>query len=297
MPVLSDRLWWDVNWPWMTAWLATALAALGLLALRIAVRRRGRPSEQLVNGRTCLYLDDRTIMNQFQMNRYEVALRKEVEQRTRTGLTARFLAMLPLATPEATFDSSREVVTKYIAAAEPITVIGLLVDGLERADAIVHANLRRGSVVRNAALANVRAQHDRGRPTRLSGTSEWFVLLTADFVRETGPGPASAADPVASPTTEPASPAVASASPTAAPDSAEPEASTSRDSADPNPALAPTVFTAPYGPLATARIRVSCRTAGLREPVDSFPALCLGKVGAWHPESETLDVRPLAIFT
>lgn len=253
MPVLSDRLWWDVNWPWMTAWLATALAAVGLLAGRISARRRRRPSEKLVNGRTCLYLDDRTIMDQFQMNRYEVALRKEVEQRTRIGLTARILATLPLVTPEATLDSSREVVTRYIEAAdEPITVIGLLVDGLERADAIVHANLRRGTVRRNTALAKVRAQHDRARPTRLSGTGEWFVLLTADFVREDGPGPTT---------------------------------------------TAPTVFTAPYGPRATARIRVSCRTAGLREPVDSFPALCLGKVGAWHPDSETLDVRPVAIFT
>ncbi|WP_405592326.1 hypothetical protein [Streptomyces sp. NBC_01190] len=257
MPVLSDRLWWAVNWPWMTVWLATALGALWLLGLRIAGhRRRTRPSEMLVNGRTCLYLDDRTIMDQFQMNRYEVALRKEVEQRTRTGLTGRILATLPLVSPEATFDSSREVVTKYIEAAdEPITVIGLLVDGLERAEAIVHANLRRGTVRRNAALDKVRAQHDRGRPTRLSGTGEWFVLLTADFVREAGPHPA------------------------------------------PIPTSGLTVFTTPYGPQATARVRVSCRTAGLREPVDAFPALCLGKVGAWHPESETLDVRPLAIFT
>lgn len=279
MPVLNDRLWWDINWPWMTVWLVTALVTFGLLLLlsrRISVRRHGRPSQQLVDGRSCLYLDDQTIMDQFQMNRYEVALRKEVEQRTRTGLTARLLGTLPGITPEATLETSREVITRFIKEADgPITVIGLLIDGLERANAIVHANLRRGTVVRNAALAKLRAPRDRGRPTRLSGTGEWFVLITADFVRETGPDPATTASWAALPTT---------AQPPVSPSSA----------AESGPA--PVVFTAPYGPLTNARIRVACRPACLRMPVDAFPALCLGKVGAWHPESETLDVRPLAIF-
>ncbi|MGW8398009.1 hypothetical protein ACWGLP_15150 [Streptomyces lydicus] len=63
------------------------------------------------------------------------------------------------------------------------------------------------------------------------------------------------------------------------------------------------VFTAPYGHTAGARVRLSCRAAGLRsqEEVESgsgpFFALCLGKVRSWSPADAVLEVRPLAIFS
>ncbi|GAB7035933.1 hypothetical protein AB0G35_31185 [Streptomyces sp. NPDC021749] len=154
------------------------------------------------------------------------------------------------------YERSREVVTNYIEVAEAISVIGLIVDGLEGSNAIVHADLRRGTVRRNAALAMVRPTGDRNERVRLTATDGGFVLLTGDFERS------------------------------------EAASSDTR-----------TAFTAPYGPLATARIRLSCRTAGLRAQEDTEPepgpffALCLGKVHGWSPTEAVLDVRPLAIFS
>ncbi|MEV5483465.1 MULTISPECIES: hypothetical protein [Streptomyces] len=258
MPVFSDRLWWELNWRWMLVWLTTAACMVVLLVLlNGARRRRRRPSERLVGDSTCIYLDDRKIMDVYQMNRYATALRKEVEQRTRTSWTARLQMLVPsFLQPSADYERSREVVTNYIEVAEAISVISVLVDGLERSDAIVHANLRRGTVRRNAALTKACSEGSRKEPARLSVIDRGFVLLTGDFERD------------------------------------EAASSDTR-----------TVLTAPYGSTATARVRLSCRTAGLRseeevEP-DSGPffALCLGKVRRWRPTDAVLEVRPLAIFS
>lgn len=258
MPVFSDSLWWELNWPWMVVWLTTAASLVTLLALLNGVRRRRRrPSKRLVDGTTCLYLDDRKIMDAYQMNRYTTALRKEVEQRIRTSWTARLQMLVPsFSQADSNYERSREVVTNYIEVAEAISVIGLIVDGLERSNAIVHADLRRGTVRRNAALAKTRSAGNRNELVRLSATDGGFVLLTGDFERS--------------------------------------EAGSSETR---------TVFTAPYGPTATALVRLSCRTSGLRSQEDAEPepgpffALCLGKVRSWRPTDAVLEVRPLAIFS
>ncbi|MFI0716004.1 hypothetical protein ACH4SK_36445 [Streptomyces inhibens] len=258
MPVFSDPLWWDLNWRWMLVWLTTVASIVVLLMLlNGARRRRRRLSKRLVDGITCIYLDDRKIMDAYQMNRYTTALRKAVEQRTRTSWTSRLQMLVPSFSQAGTnYERSREVVTNYIEVAEAISVIGLIVDGLERSNAIVHANLRRGTVRRNAALAKTRSAGHRNEPVRLTATDGGFVLLTGDFERN------------------------------------EAASSDTR-----------TVFTAPYGPTATAHIRLSCRTSGLRSQEDTEPepgpffALCLGKVRSWSPTDAVLEVRPLAIFS
>ncbi|MEU8579488.1 hypothetical protein [Streptomyces abikoensis] len=186
MPAISDRLWWEIWWPWMLLWLATAVSAVALVILTIAARRRARrPSERLVTDRTCLYLDNRTIMDQALMNRYAVALRKEVEQRTMHGWAAKLaVEILPFLSPDASVEASNEVVTKYIEKAEAISVIGVIVDGLERSDAIVHVDLRRGTLRRNAALAKAyEGRFPEGR-VPLSCTERLFVLLTGDFRKD-----------------------------------------------------------------------------------------------------------------
>ncbi|MEV4432728.1 hypothetical protein [Streptomyces sp. NPDC049585] len=186
MPVFGDRPWWGIWWPWMLLWLVTAVSAVALVILTIAARRRGRrPSERLVTDRTCLYLDNRTIMDQAQMNRYAVALRKEVEQRTMRSWAAKLaVQILPFLSPDSGVEASNEVVTKYIEKAEAISAIGVIVDGLERSNAIVHADLRRGTVRRNAALAKAYAGRFPEGPVPLSCTEKLFVLLTGDFRKD-----------------------------------------------------------------------------------------------------------------
>jgi hypothetical protein len=263
VPVLNDPMWWDLWWPWMLLWLATAAACpvLAVLAarpwLRRHVRRRHRPghgAEFLVTDRTCIYLDNRTIMDQYQMNRYAGALRKEVEQRTRTARAARLgIRSVPFVSPGAAVENSRQVVTKYIEQAEAVSVIGVIVDGLERSAAIVHADLTAGTVRGDAALTKAHpGDLVRGR-IRLSATESLFVLLTGDFARD------------------------------------DDLSSASR-----------TVLVAPYGHSpALARVRVTCHTAELRTDLEPgpFPALCLGKVQSWKAADGVLEVRPLAIFS
>lgn len=255
MPVFGDGLWWDINWRWMLLWLATAASVLWLLGEALAARRRGRLSASLLLDRVCVYLDDSGIMDNYQMNRYAVALRKQVEQRTAHNRTIKLAwRLFPFVNPEANLEASREVVTRYIERKEPISVIGVILDGLERSDALIRADLRDRTVLRGAALRRARAGSGSPRgPVRLSTAGRRLVLLTGDFTRDEAASTASR-----------------------------------------------TVFTAPFGP--GGRVRVVCRGSGLRvaredlADLDLSAALCLGSVQKWRPESEVLDVRPLAIF-
>lgn len=246
MPVFTDSLWWYINWPWMVAWLATAVSVMVL----VARHRRRRPAERLVFEQTCVYLDDQAIMDVYWTNQYAPAVQKEVEQRTAVRKKFRFLSKLPLFSPGVDVEDNREVITKYIQRAEPISVIGVIVNALERSHAIIHSDLLQGTVRRNPALA--KAGFANGS-VRLSATSSQFLLLTGDFEKD--------------------------------------------DNAS---SLDYTVLGAAYGPTSNARIRISCRTTGLRSAEGAFGrfrVLCLGKVVNWHPEDAILDVHPLAIFS
>lgn len=188
MPLFHDGLWWDIWWPWMLLWLVTATSLVAAVALLIAARlRRRRPSERLMIDWTCRYLDNTAIMDNFQLNRYSVSLRKEVELRTTRSRALGFtLQLIPFLGPDAGIETSRDVVVKYIEKAEPISAIGVIVDGLERSDAIVHADLRQGTVRRNAALTKALAGRPRSESALLSRTEGMFVLLTGNFRKDTG---------------------------------------------------------------------------------------------------------------
>ncbi|WUH92056.1 hypothetical protein OG900_19360 [Streptomyces sp. NBC_00433] len=248
MPVFDDGLWWDVNWPWMVLWLLTASSAVALVVLIAGprLRRGASPSAGLLAGRTCLYLDSGQIMDNYQMNDYTAALRREVEQRTSSGGAVRLAwRLLPALSPDASYETSRQVVTSYIEEATPISVIGVILDALERSGAVVRADLRSATIERGPSLRTSSAVPG----ARLSAATDGFVLLTADL---TGDGTTG------------------------------------------------TVLTSLYG--GSARVRLTCDPDGFRAAVPGpaarlRAALCLVKAGTWHPESDTLDVRALAIFT
>jgi hypothetical protein len=63
-------------------------------------------------------------------------------------------------------------------------VIGVIVDGLERGDNIVHADLGQGTVRRNAALAKAHPGGPVHKLVRLSSIESLFVLLSGDFERD-----------------------------------------------------------------------------------------------------------------
>ncbi|MFD5322095.1 hypothetical protein [Streptomyces sp. NPDC127098] len=262
-PGVLRASWWARWWPWLVLWLATFVASAGWLALTIrelvgSARRRRAAREHPLD--TCFYLDDRQIMDHFQMRRYLPALTVEVERRREKGTETGVTLGLPGAEAGVGRLNGEEVVQRYLEEATPISVIGVIVGALERERAIVRADLPRGTARRDPALVRAVAavQGPGPLPPRIAlGDLDGFVLVRGRFSRS--------------------------------------------DDAQVGEA---TVFDAPYpsgedDAAPAARVRVVCRTTGLREsevPDGSFPAQCLGKVRDWHPESGVLVISALAIF-
>lgn len=149
-----DRtLWWSVWWPWAVVWLVTALAvvvAIGVAVWAWRSRHRFAPARE-VPGLT-IYLHEKSVMDLYQVGGFGDAMAKEVVDRvgvTKDGKIA--LRGLDLGV-EGVRTSGREVVKTYIEQYEPIAVVGLLLDALESASAVVHVDLRDLSVLRNTAL-------------------------------------------------------------------------------------------------------------------------------------------------
>ena len=164
-----DRtLWWSVWWPWAVVWLVTLLAVL--VAIGVAVwawraRHRFAPARE-VPGLT-IYLHEQSVMDLYQVGGFGDAMAKEVVDRvgvTKDGKIA--LKGLDLGV-EGVRTSGREVVKTYIEQYEPIAVVGLLLDALESASAVVHVDLRDLTVLRNTALEQRRQTTDVVRLRRL----------------------------------------------------------------------------------------------------------------------------------
>ncbi|MGW7199427.1 hypothetical protein [Streptomyces chryseus] len=251
--------WWGVWWPWMLLWLVTAAAAVALIVLAVLwlVRaRRGR--DQALTYSICFYLHDRSVMDHYQMRGYAAALRKEVEQRTSDSADGTIRAKVFGLSAGAGRKDHSEIVSKYLEVAEPISVIGVVMDVLEERNVIVHVDLPGETIRRNAALA--RALADRppaagaGPQTtvRLRDIDD-FVLIRGRF-RKISESPESTVF------------------------------------------LAP--YGDPEDPSRGARVRVTCATEGLRNevPRGTFSARCLGKVQDWNAEDGVLEVQAMAIF-
>ncbi|MGF0171986.1 hypothetical protein ACQF36_16240 [Streptomyces sp. Marseille-Q5077] len=178
---VTDALWWSMWWPWMALWLATAVGAVALVAVlvRQSRERRRRMRRWQSAYSICLYLDEQSVMDLYEIGNYRSALEEAVELRTKVdtsvGLWTRFLAWLF----RAKRDVSQETFRKFVRKDKPINVIGMLIDAFERADVIVHADLPTMTVVPNRVLAD-RLGDDR--EVSLSRIGE-FVSVRAEFTR------------------------------------------------------------------------------------------------------------------
>jgi hypothetical protein len=178
-----DAQWWGVWWPWMTVWLVTAA---GLVVLSVVLARDVRERRRRTLGRRsaysiCFYLDEKSVMDLYQFGNFSAALEQAVEHRTNVntsvGFWGRFLAWMF----RAKRDVTQETFSSYVRKSEPISVIGMLMDAFERADLIVHADLRAGSVTPNRALAATLADDEGG--ATLSDIEE-FVSVKGRFLME-----------------------------------------------------------------------------------------------------------------
>ncbi|WP_245703308.1 hypothetical protein [Streptomyces lushanensis] len=262
---MTSEAWWSIWWPWMLVWLLTAAGLVALLVLTLTLLLGGRRSggQKIIPG-ICFYLHDRSVMDHYQMRGYTAALRKEVEQRTSDSKDGSVHAKVFGLTAGGGKRDNSEIVSKYLEVAEPISVIGIIMDVLEEKGVIVHVDLVNRAVGRNGALDSALAALPGGgsgadsgpvasrRTVRLRDIED-FVLIRGRFRKI----------------------------------SESPET---------------TVFLAPYGdpenPAEGPHVRVTCATEGLRTEVGrgTFSARCLGKVQDWNAEDAVLEVQAMAIF-
>ncbi|WP_328496657.1 hypothetical protein OHS59_31105 [Streptomyces sp. NBC_00414] len=182
-----DAQWWGVWWPWMTVWLVTAagLVVLGAVLVRhFRERERGRRGVgQRSAYSVCFYLDEKAVMDLYRIGNYSAALEQAVEHRTNVNTSVGLWGRLLPWTVKANRDVTQEKFSSYVAKSEPISVIGMLLDAFERADVIVHADLRSGDVTPNRALAETLGA-DAGRGGVALSDIEEFVSVRGRFLVE-----------------------------------------------------------------------------------------------------------------
>ncbi|MFG2875239.1 hypothetical protein ACGFYU_09560 [Streptomyces sp. NPDC048337] len=188
---------------------------------------------------------------------YAAALRREVEQRTSDSKDGTIRTKVFGVGADAGRRENREVVSRYLEVAEPISVIGLVMDVLEEKDVIVHVDLVQQTVLRNKALTKALAAAPEARPVRPGRARrdirlrdvEDFVLIRGRFRKID-------------------------------------------DTLSGTVFLAP--YGDPEDPARGPRVRVTCATEGLRNevPRGPFSARCLGKVQDWNAEEGRWRCRP-----
>jgi hypothetical protein len=167
---------------WTTVWLVVAVvgAAVGAAALVLYRRERGRAVPSLGRA-TCHYLDRDLVMNLYRQG--SPGLRREIEQtvqrerRLDVGAGAGGLRV------GAGRDRMEQLVVKFVDEAEPITVIQLIIESLNRNGRLIHVDVAN----RTAELNEVAGQGDR-RAVRLSELPglEHYCMFTGRFRRELG---------------------------------------------------------------------------------------------------------------
>ncbi|MEU2390298.1 hypothetical protein [Streptomyces sp. NPDC007369] len=176
---VTSEAWWSVWWPWMLLWAATlaGLAALLTVASLRLVRARRAAAGDITDG-ICFYLHDKTVMDHYQMRGYTAALRKEVEQRTSRGKDGTVRAKVFGVGADGGHKENKEIVSRYLEVAEPISVIGVIMKVLEDKHVIVHVDLPSQSVTRSTAL--LRTASAAQSAVRLRDI-EGFVLIRGRF--------------------------------------------------------------------------------------------------------------------
>lgn len=172
----ADSMWWSVWWPWLVVWIGTAVALVVGAAFGLAwSRSRGRLTRQ--PPYLSFYLHEQSVMDLYQY-KYRGALEQHVVSMVggRAGVHAS-AGVAPVRFG-GSVERNREEFRRYLEVAEPITVIGLLMEVLE--DDLYMVDLDRLSIVpgRNASL-----RRSSARLSELGGNA--YVLARGMFQMDT----------------------------------------------------------------------------------------------------------------
>ena len=181
---VSDPSWWGVWWPWLLVWGITVVSLVAAVAIAVTHWRRHRVLTATRRPGISFYLDDESVMDLYRQHggKYKAALRQEVQERSSSTSEGEVSAELAPVRARARRGVNNEIFRSYIENAEPITVIGIIIDVLEQAGDIVHVDLHKQAVTSNRALAKALDTDDDKQPTavRLRGL-ETFVSIRGLF--------------------------------------------------------------------------------------------------------------------
>src|SRR5262249_21256147 len=134
---VDDPMWWRVWWPWLVLWSATLVALLAAVWVLVAQWREDS-RRTLRRPDLSFYPTERSIMGLYQQYRYQAALKRAVrEEITRSKNATVEAAFAPLRGRTGWQVDSRTF-REYIEIDQPITVIGIIMNVLERTDDIVY---------------------------------------------------------------------------------------------------------------------------------------------------------------
>lgn len=146
-----DDLWWRVWWPWALTWAATLallVAAGWLLARRWRSRRRLRQPHPGVS----FYLNGEAVMDLYQGTHHR-ALRQEVEEVIQSTKNATLTTALYGVSGGAGRSVDSKVFRKYVETAEPVAVVRIIMEVLEKADDILYVDLPDGAIEPGRSLS------------------------------------------------------------------------------------------------------------------------------------------------
>lgn len=171
-----DRAWLAVWWPWLLVWCATVVLLAAAVAIVLTSRRgsRSRPRHSIT-----IYLDETSVMDLYRQygGKYKAALRHEVQERISSGRDLEASAELAPLRARASRGVNSEVFRTYIEKAEPITVVSIIIDVLERAADIVDVDLTRQEVGASDALDRAFAGHPPAGGVRLRDVDAFVSVL------------------------------------------------------------------------------------------------------------------------
>ncbi|MFJ6196917.1 hypothetical protein [Micromonospora sp. NPDC092111] len=174
----TDALWWQVWGSWSLLWSATALCWVGVALLLVGRWRTHRRRPRSLD--VAFYLNTKAIMGMYQQLRYKPALeravREEITRSTNAEVRAAFAGLTDAAL---TRQVDRNVFHEYIEKDEPITVVGIIMDVLEKAGDVAYVDLERQTVTLPPMLArDLSRDHSAGArgAVRLRDLDQ-FVLI------------------------------------------------------------------------------------------------------------------------
>jgi hypothetical protein len=174
--VAADSMWWSVWWTWLLVWIATAVVLVVAAAFGVAWwRSRGRFTRQ--PPYLSFYLHEQSVMDLYQY-KYRGALEQHVVSMVGGRAGLHLGAGVPPVRFGGSVERNREEFRRYLEVAEPITVIGLLMEVLE--DDLYAVDLDRLSIVPGH---NVSLRRSTARLSELGGNA--YVLARGVFHMDT----------------------------------------------------------------------------------------------------------------